>query len=149
MRAHISNSHPVHLPYLNFSMYLAIHLVTALACLGSCSTIPGSKAVRQATNGPARGTIIWVCTGNADSAQDIPEICKNMCYGAYCRGFGTALTWDRYAGRTKDERAKSAGCGRNNHCATAPPGTGKYQCDEYPFGSTQEADITNPTAVNR
>jgi hypothetical protein len=130
-------------------MHFSIQLIALYASLCAASTIPMDKVIRQATNGRDPGTIVWICTGNQDPAQDIPEVCKNMCYGAYCRGYGTSLTWDKYAGRTKDERAKSAGCGRNNHCATDPPGTGSYQCDEYPFGSTSDADRTDRSAVNR
>lgn len=72
-----------------------------------------------------------------------------MCYGAYCRGFGTLLTWDDYAGGSKDQRAKAAGCGKRDHCTTDPPGTGSYQCDAYPFGSTRDADRTDILPVNR
>jgi hypothetical protein len=137
------------MPLPHFTMHLSITIVALIAGLCSASNIPGIKAVRQATNGPDAGTIIWICTSNVDPNQDIPEVCKNMCYGAYCRGYGTSLTWDRNSGRTKAERAADAGCGRNNHCATAPPGPGSYQCDEYPFGSTNDADRTDLSAVNR
>lgn len=73
----------------------------------------------------------------------------NMCYGAYCRNHGTSLTWDSYAANSREERAKAAGCGERNHCVTAPPGTGSFQCNAYPFGSTSEADRTDLSPVNR
>ncbi|OSS54464.1 hypothetical protein B5807_01823 [Epicoccum nigrum] len=115
--------------------------------------IPGDVTKRQATNGPHPGTIIWICTNNADPVKNIPNICTNMCYGAFCRGYGTSLHYDKYEGRSKDERAKAAGCGRKNHCSIAPligpPSSGDYQCDEYPFGSTSDADRKDISAVNR
>jgi len=33
-----------------------------------------------------------------------------MCYGAYCRGYGTSLTWDDFAGNTFAYRKRNAGC---------------------------------------
>lgn len=127
-----------------------VFFVALISRLDLAGALPGINEVRQATNGPRPGTIIWVCTGNQDSKQDIPEVCTNMCYGAFCRGYGTSLTWDNYAGNSKDTRAANAGCGRNNHCATDPPVKGKsYQCDEYPFGSTKDADRTDKKPVNR
>jgi hypothetical protein len=130
-------------------MHSFIQLVVLFVSVASASSIPGPKVIRQATNAPSPGTIIWICTSNANPAQDIPEVCKNLCYGAYCRGYGTSLTWDNYAGNSQDARAKAAGCGENNHCTTAPPGNGSYSCDQYPFGSTSEASSTDKSAVNR
>jgi hypothetical protein len=53
------------IPQFPISIYLAIQLVTTLAGLESDSTIPGSKAVCQASIGLDKGTIIMVCIGNA------------------------------------------------------------------------------------
>lgn len=124
-----------------FAATLAVVLVSGLAV-----AYPSDIEERQATNGPDPGTIIWICTDNTDTSVDIPDVCKNMCYGAFCRGYGTSLTWDNYAGNTKATRATNAGCGNNNHCSD---GTGANQCDEYPFGSTSDADRTDLLPVNR
>lgn len=52
---------------------------------------------RQATNGPRPPTIIWSCTANTDPSLDIPSVCSNMCYGAYCRGYSSSLWFDPMA----------------------------------------------------
>lgn len=65
---------------------------------------------RQATNGPHSPTIIWSCTANPQPSLDIPSVCANMCYGAYCRGYSTTLTWDNFANKSYAERKYNAGC---------------------------------------
>lgn len=86
----------------------------------------------------------YVCEG--DSKGDMPEICKNMCYGVYCQGFSTSMYWDKPDRETSTARAKTAGCGSGNRCSKSPYGSG-CQCDEFPFRS-----VTRPSGflpVNR
>ena len=74
-----------------------------------------------------------------------------MCYGAYCRGYGTSLTWDDFAGNTFAYRKRNAGCmgaiwdygveeggegGRWDRCFIL-----KQACSTYPFLSTAESDV--------
>ncbi|KAK4992344.1 hypothetical protein LTR66_006302 [Elasticomyces elasticus] len=83
-------------------------------------------------------------------ADNLQDICNNMCWGAYCTrpSFGVTLNYDRYGGtgnRNSDigkARQKSAGClPRPNRCSTkgGNPRAGE-NCDEYPFASTSQAD---------
>ncbi|KAI1482410.1 hypothetical protein F4774DRAFT_407018 [Daldinia eschscholtzii] len=78
-------------------------------------------------------------------ADDMQDVCDNMCWGAYCTqpAFGSTLEYDNYGGtgsRTSDvgkRRTNSAGCTpRPNRCSSV---SGK-NCDEYPFASTSDAD---------
>lgn len=136
--------HPQDITSLKNTMKLFISALASLLLI--CPTtlaLPSDLAIRQATNGPHPATIIWVCAGNLDPAMDIPDVCKNMCYGAYCRNFGTTLTWDNYTGNTKAARDANAGCERNSHC------TDDLQCNVYPFDSTCDADRTDRISVNR
>ncbi|KAK3048644.1 hypothetical protein LTR09_009953 [Extremus antarcticus] len=79
----------------------------------------------------------------------IPEVCANMCYGAYCLGVGVDLTLDNANKALKRQRRKAAGCAPNpNRCSVkngAPPGV---NCDEYPFAST-DIQGTTKSRVNR
>ncbi|OWY57763.1 pretoxin hint domain protein [Alternaria alternata] len=95
-------------------------------------------------SGIAAPGMIFNC---ADNMQDI---CNNMCWGAYCTkpSFGATLKYDRYGGTGKRDsdigkaRQKSAGClPRPNRCSTSGgnPRAGE-NCDEYPFASTSDAD---------
>lgn len=72
--------------------------------------------------------------------------CTKKMSGAYCRGVTTSLTWDKPSPGVQDARSDGAGCGSNNRCSKPPYGS-KFQCDEYPFKSTKNAD--NTIAVNR
>jgi hypothetical protein len=69
---------------------------------------------RQATNGPHPPTILWSCMGNTESILNIPSVCLNMCYGAYCRGYGSTLTWNTASslppGWTQLMRKWNTGC---------------------------------------
>ncbi|KAI1651430.1 uncharacterized protein F4817DRAFT_311688 [Daldinia loculata] len=80
-----------------------------------------------------------------DCANDMQDICDNMCWGAYCThpAFGSTLEYDNYGGTGSREgsigkrRTNSAGCTpRPNRCSSVP----KKNCDEYPFASTSDAD---------
>ena len=50
------------------------------------------------------------------------------------------LTWDNANAQTKDDRRRTAFCGRNNRCNAANLRRPGYNCDEFPFASTSEAD---------
>lgn len=72
-----------------------------------------------------------------------------MCWGAYCKGDGTALTYDRPNKVTKAARRKAAGCAPNpNRCSTKMGHAAGYQCDEYIFASTKKQNGA-ATRVNR
>ncbi|KAF2766355.1 hypothetical protein EJ03DRAFT_354068 [Teratosphaeria nubilosa] len=83
-------------------------------------------------------------------ADNLQDVCNNMCWGAYCTrpSFGATLNYDRYGG-TGDcnsdvgkARVRSAGClPIPNRCSTngGNPRAGE-DCDEYPFASTSDAD---------
>ncbi|CAD0087558.1 unnamed protein product, partial [Aureobasidium vineae] len=73
-------------------LLIPIHLSHLLSLSTSSPLTP-----RQATNGPEPPTIIWTCTGNTDPILDNPSVCSNMCYGAYCRGYGNSLTFNPMA----------------------------------------------------
>ncbi|KAH8682842.1 hypothetical protein BGZ60DRAFT_551660 [Tricladium varicosporioides] len=68
----------------------------------------------------------------------MPEVCKNMCYGAYCNSVGDSLHYDKAAAATKRLRRRQAGCiaSGGNRCSTKKDHTAGFQCDEYPFAST-------------
>jgi len=70
--------------------------------------------------------------------NDIPEICTNMCYGAYCLDIGESLTYDKPSASEKRKRRKAAGCieSGGNRCSTRKGHDPGFNCDEYPFAST-------------
>jgi len=76
--------------------------------------------------------MIFVCNDGLD------QICTNMCYGAYCAGIGSSLTYDKPDSSTKRNRRKAAGCiaSGGNRCSTKQGHDAGYQCDEYPFASS-------------
>ncbi|KAH9822819.1 pretoxin hint domain protein [Teratosphaeria destructans] len=80
--------------------------------------------------GLAQPGMIFNC---ADNLQDI---CNNMCWGAYCTrpSFGVTLNYDRYGGT--GDRSGAVGRARTNG---GNPRAGE-NCDEYPFASTSDAD---------
>ncbi|MCJ1430059.1 hypothetical protein MMC29_007974 [Sticta canariensis] len=87
------------------------------------------------------------------NCDDVPEICTNMCWGAYCTEptFGATLYYDKPDEPTKARRRTGAGClPRPNRCSVGhnpPYPISDYNCDEYPFASTSDAD--NGGQVNR
>lgn len=109
---------------------------------------------RQATNGPHSPTIIWSCTANRQPSLNIPSVCANMCYGAYCRGYSTTLTWDNFANKSYAERKYNAGCVGPTWDYTIQEGGvgGSWdrckevgrECSVYPFLSTREGDVDAP-----
>lgn len=109
---------------------------------------------RQATNGPHSPTIIWSCTNNRQPSLNIPSVCANMYYGAYCRGYSTTLTWDNFANKSYAERKYNAGCVGPTWDYTIQEGGvgGSWdrckevgrECSVYPFLSTREGDVDAP-----
>ncbi|KAG9849438.1 hypothetical protein KCU98_g4966, partial [Aureobasidium melanogenum] len=89
-------------------------LILSFLALLLDATRSSPLASRQATNGPHAPTIIWSCTGNTDPTLDIPSVCSNMCYGAYCRGYGSSLMFDPFATSLPTDiialRKANAGC---------------------------------------
>ncbi|KAK7934585.1 hypothetical protein PG985_000080 [Apiospora marii] len=80
--------------------------------------------------------------------NSFPEVCANMCWGAYCvPSSTTSLVYDKASSSKKRERRKAAGCVDDkkpgtNRCSKGRPGAIKdYNCDEYPFTSAK-ADKT-------
>ncbi|KAK3988876.1 deoxyribonuclease NucA/NucB-domain-containing protein [Cladorrhinum sp. PSN332] len=72
------------------------------------------------------------------NCQDMPEVCTNMCWGAFCQDVGEGLSYDRPDGSEKRRRRRAAGClvSGGNRCSTRQGYDPGYQCDEYPFAST-------------
>ncbi|GAB1310886.1 hypothetical protein MFIFM68171_01096 [Madurella fahalii] len=72
------------------------------------------------------------------NCQDIPEVCTNMCYGAYCLDISESLTYDRPSASEKRRRRRAAGCIQSggNRCSVRKGHEPGFQCDEYPFAST-------------
>ncbi|KAK4160450.1 hypothetical protein QBC43DRAFT_373120 [Cladorrhinum sp. PSN259] len=69
---------------------------------------------------------------------DMPEVCTNMCWGAYCQDVGEGLSYDKPDASEKRRRRRAAGClvSGGNRCSTRKGHDAGYQCDEYPFAST-------------
>ncbi|KAL1617158.1 hypothetical protein SLS54_007935 [Diplodia seriata] len=72
------------------------------------------------------------------TCDQMPNVCANMCYGAYCKGIGTSLKYDKADSKEKRNRRHQAGCiaSGGNRCSTKKGFKSGYQCDEYPFAST-------------
>ncbi|THX09194.1 hypothetical protein D6D13_06156 [Aureobasidium pullulans] len=109
---------------------------------------------REATNGLRSPTIIWSYTNNRQPSLNIPSVCANMCYGAYCRGYSSTLTWDNFANKSYAERKYNAGCVGPIWDYTIQEGGvgGSWdrckevgrECSVYPFLSTREGDVDAP-----
>ncbi|QIW97074.1 hypothetical protein AMS68_002592 [Peltaster fructicola] len=76
--------------------------------------------------------------------NSFPDVCQNMCWGAFCVADKTQfLTYDKASKSVKSARRKAAGCldnkkPGNNRCSAGRPGAKKgYNCDEYPFASSK------------
>ncbi|KAK7529419.1 hypothetical protein IWX49DRAFT_412080 [Phyllosticta citricarpa] len=84
--------------------------------------------------------IIFLC-------NEIPEICKNMCFGAYCQYIGERLRYDKPDSAEIARRSQAAGCGApgDNRCEKRNP---PLQCDQYPFLSTVST-TDRPDRVSR
>lgn len=77
-----------------------------------------------------------------------------MCYGAYCRGYSTTLTWDNFANKSYAERKYNAGyVGPTWDYTIQEGGVGGSwdrckevgrECSVYPFLSTREGDVDAP-----
>ncbi len=76
-----------------------------------------------------------------------PGACTNMCWGAFCAGYGEGLHYDQAIDSVKTARRTKAGCGSGNRCCDDSPDPDGSSCDEYPFASTVNAD--NVQQVNR
>ncbi|KAH7058647.1 hypothetical protein B0J12DRAFT_696327 [Macrophomina phaseolina] len=78
----------------------------------AAATTPASSADVKARADPD-DLMIFVC-------DQMPEVCKNMCYGAYCLDIGTSLHYDKASASEKRNRRKAAGCiaSGGNRCST-------------------------------
>lgn len=131
---------------MNLAMLTTISLLLNLT--KSSPLIP-----RQATNGPHPPTILWSCLGNSNPALDIPSACSNMCYGAYCRGYGSTLTWNTQYGAPEIWielfRKQNAGCyvGVENSGETGIVGWQDrcqeqgMACNVYPYVTASNGDV--------
>ncbi|KAK8103482.1 uncharacterized protein PG998_010515 [Apiospora kogelbergensis] len=88
--------------------------------------------------------------------DDFPEVCANMCWGAYCvPDHTTSLVYDKASKSKKRERRKAAGCidnkkPGNNRCSKGRQGAKKgYNCDEYPFASSKKKASGSGDKENR
>ncbi|KAF3013569.1 hypothetical protein E8E14_011209 [Neopestalotiopsis sp. 37M] len=106
--------------------------------------VVASSAVNLAERQDPDDLMIFVCDDGLD------EICTNMCYGAYCAGIGSGLTYDQPDSSTKRNRRKAAGCiaSGGNRCSTKKGYASGFQCDEYPFASST-ANSGETTRLNR
>ncbi|KAB2572013.1 hypothetical protein DBV05_g9315 [Lasiodiplodia theobromae] len=109
--------------------YLAI-LAALAAFVAATPSESDAGAVHLRRNNPD-DLLIFTC-------DQMPEVCHNMCYGAYCVGIGTRLKYDKPDSTTKRNRRKAAGCieSGGNRCSVKKNYDKGYQCDEYPFAST-------------
>ena len=70
-----------------------------------------------------------------------PGACTNMCWGAFCSGYGEGLYYDKPNDATATARRNKAGCpSKGNRCCDDSPDPDGMSCDEYPFASTSNAD---------
>ncbi|TFY63297.1 hypothetical protein EVG20_g6377 [Dentipellis fragilis] len=91
------------------------------------------------------------------SANGIPDVCQNMCYGVFCRGHPQTLTRNSANKPTCAAARKLNSCGiaSPNRCSAkhSPPFAAGNSCDEYPFASTLEGQQAGtggrPSAVTR
>ncbi|THW75585.1 hypothetical protein D6D19_03900 [Aureobasidium pullulans] len=133
-----------------FFSFPIIFLIT-FTTITTATPLTPPLSPRQATNGPHSPTIIWSCTANPQPSLNIPSVCANMCYGAYCRGYSTTLTWDNFANKSYAERKYNAGCvGPIWDYSIQEGGVGGSwdrckevgrECSVYPFLSTREGDV--------
>ncbi|KAK4182603.1 hypothetical protein QBC35DRAFT_509666 [Podospora australis] len=110
-------------------MMKSFALATVLALSASLSSAASPKLMLRQNN--PDDLMIFNCV-------DMPEVCTNMCWGAYCRSIGTGLTYDKPDASEKRRRRRAAGClvSGGNRCSTRKGYDAGYQCDEYPFAST-------------
>ncbi|KAI1295114.1 hypothetical protein F5Y03DRAFT_410673 [Xylaria venustula] len=109
--------------------------------LGNPLSDLGVKVVSRAP--PTQNGIAFDC-------KRFPEVCSNMCWGAYCvRRKAEWLIWDKPSSHVKRERRRAAGCldnknPGNNRCAAGRPGAKPHHnCDEYPFASSKAGPASN------
>ncbi|KAI1659582.1 deoxyribonuclease NucA/NucB-domain-containing protein [Daldinia decipiens] len=70
----------------------------------------------------------------------MPEVCHNMCYATNCKHKPKQLTWDDPISSIERKRRQTAGCGGINRCSQKKLKKSGFNCDEYPFASTRNAD---------
>ncbi|KAK8166182.1 hypothetical protein IWX90DRAFT_513491 [Phyllosticta citrichinensis] len=121
-----------------------MRLLRQVALLGSAGmALASSNALNRRTPPPNNpdDLMIFLC-------NEIPEICKNMCFGAYCQYIGERLRYDKLDSAEMARRSQAAGCGApdDNRCAKSDP---PLQCDQYPFLSTVSTKKKMPDRVSR
>lgn len=128
---------------------MVLFILTTL-CLFLNLTTSSPLTPRQATNGPHPPTILWSCLGNSNQALNIPSVCANMCYGAYCRGYGSTLTWNITSELPpvwiELARKQSAGCYVGVDGAVLPDLDDRCQrqgmaCSVYPYMTASNGDV--------
>ncbi|KAI1422799.1 hypothetical protein F5Y12DRAFT_799290 [Xylaria sp. FL1777] len=121
----------------------AVVSVLSLGSVGIANPLSelGVKVVSRAP--PQQNGIAFDC-------NDFPEVCSNMCYGAYCvPSKAEFLVYDQASSQTKSHRRRAAGCldnqkPGNNRCSQGRPGAQpNYNCDEYPFASSKAGPGSN------
>ncbi|KAH6663402.1 hypothetical protein B0J14DRAFT_707143 [Halenospora varia] len=132
---------------------MAVSVAQGLSLLGSATAAAytygsyhGGESEVLRRSPPQANGIQFVCS-------DFPDVCQNMCWGAFCVDKHTEfLTYDKASASVKRARRKAAGCldnqkPGNNRCSAGRPGAQpNYNCDEYPFASTKannQAGATN------
>ncbi|KAA1478038.1 hypothetical protein DENSPDRAFT_845231 [Dentipellis sp. KUC8613] len=96
--------------------------------------LPNEHVRVRMIEGRANPTLEFDC-----SANGIPEVCQNMCYGVNCRGHPQTLTRNTGNKKTCAAARKQNSCGASpNRCSVKKGATAGQSCDEYPFASTKE-----------
>ncbi|KAK8193879.1 hypothetical protein HDK77DRAFT_425913 [Phyllosticta capitalensis] len=123
-----------------------MRLSVAAALLGSAGAVIATSHALNRRTPPGGGgnnpddLMIFLC-------NETPEICKNMCYGAYCQYIGERLRYDKPESAEMRRRSQAAGCGtpEQDRCAQLNP---PLECDQYPFTSTVST-TDRPDRVSR
>ncbi|KAI1469391.1 deoxyribonuclease NucA/NucB-domain-containing protein [Daldinia caldariorum] len=113
------------------SWILSIIAATPVAlALGQESSLDSAELIIRATQ---KRVVTFDC-------DRMPEVCHNMCFAVHCKHKPKQLTWDKPLYDVERKRRLSAGCGQNNRCSEKKLKKKGYNCDEYPFATTKQAD---------
>ncbi|KAK6953488.1 hypothetical protein Daesc_005793 [Daldinia eschscholtzii] len=114
------------------SWILALVAATPMAlALGQESSADGADLVTRAA--VKKRVLTFDC-------DRMPEVCHNMCFATNCKHKPKQLTWDKPRSSVEGKRRRTAGCGSNNRCSQKKLGKKGFNCDEYPFASSKQAD---------
>ncbi|KAH8691773.1 hypothetical protein GQ44DRAFT_780210 [Phaeosphaeriaceae sp. PMI808] len=95
--------------------------------------VMGSPAAGLEARAPKGVTMVYDC----DKGK---ETCNTMCYSINCNNSGNTFTFDGADSKKKQGRRDRVGCTKKNECQKGQYKGKKYECDEFPFAATTEAD---------